>query len=297
MADNDVIGNLDNLISTVSGETPEYTVKDSNVDMIKAIDKCIDAAKGITGTTYEYANPDTDILHKMDDLADAIASSGGGGGSTTLIEKSITSNGTYKASDDSADGYSKVSVSVSPNVDSKSITENGTYNATSDELDGYSSVTVSVTPNLGTKSISENGTYAASSDNLDGYSSVTVSGVAPTFALHSGKIKNTDGSISEDSDYMYTDAFPMPNGEITFDVGTTGSFDYEGLTIYDENGDYVDYYNPTSRYRVVDLSSYYASGSRFIRLSFAVSRLQYVMCHDWVNGIMYSTEIPTQFKS
>lgn len=35
--------------------------------------------------------------------------SGGG----TLIEKTITQNGTYNASDDSADGYSKVVVNVS----------------------------------------------------------------------------------------------------------------------------------------------------------------------------------------
>ena len=39
--------------------------------------------------------------------------SGGGGGGSTLIEKAITANGTYDASDDSADGYSKVTVNVS----------------------------------------------------------------------------------------------------------------------------------------------------------------------------------------
>ena len=36
----------------------------------------------------------------------------GGGGSATLITKSITANGTYSASDDSADGYSEVTVNV-----------------------------------------------------------------------------------------------------------------------------------------------------------------------------------------
>lgn len=41
-----------------------------------------------------------------------VSSGGGGGGSATLIEKSITENGTYNASDDSADGYSKVTVDV-----------------------------------------------------------------------------------------------------------------------------------------------------------------------------------------
>lgn len=36
----------------------------------------------------------------------------GGGGSATLATKSITSNGTYNASSDNADGYSSVTVSV-----------------------------------------------------------------------------------------------------------------------------------------------------------------------------------------
>lgn len=38
---------------------------------------------------------------------------GGGGGSATLITKTITENGTYDAEDDSADGYSSVTVNVS----------------------------------------------------------------------------------------------------------------------------------------------------------------------------------------
>lgn len=37
---------------------------------------------------------------------------GGGGGDATLITKSITANGTYDAEDDSADGYSSVTVTV-----------------------------------------------------------------------------------------------------------------------------------------------------------------------------------------
>jgi len=83
---------------------------------------------------------------------------GGGGGSATLIEKTITANGEYNASDDSADGYSKVDVNV-PNtytaedegkvVDSgalvaqtampSEVTENGTVDTTL-----YNSVTVNV---------------------------------------------------------------------------------------------------------------------------------------------------------
>ena len=67
-----------------------------------------------------------------------------GGGSAVLIEKSVTDNGTYTASDDSADGYSKVVVDVEPDLITKSITANGTYTALEDEAGGYSAVTVNV---------------------------------------------------------------------------------------------------------------------------------------------------------
>lgn len=100
----------------------------------------------------------------------AVVTNNGGAEGT----KTITTNGVYNALDDSLDGYSTVTVNVSPNVGTKNVTANGTYNASSDSLDGYSSVTVAVSPNVGTKSITDNGTYNASSDNLDGYSSVTV---------------------------------------------------------------------------------------------------------------------------
>lgn len=85
MADNDVIGGLDNLIDTVSGETPAYQYKDPNTDMMKAISKCIDAVTGETGTEYTYKDPNTDVIQKMDELAGAIAESGGGGGGSLII--------------------------------------------------------------------------------------------------------------------------------------------------------------------------------------------------------------------
>ena len=43
-----------------------------------------------------------------------IAPEGSGGGSATLVTKTITANGTYDAEDDSADGYSEVTVNVQP---------------------------------------------------------------------------------------------------------------------------------------------------------------------------------------
>lgn len=93
-----------------------------------------------------------------------VSSGGGGGGGSTLIEKSISANGVYNASEDSADGYSKVTVDVANSytaedegkvVDNgalvaqtamtEEITENGTVDTTL-----YSSVTVNVPSGGGT---------------------------------------------------------------------------------------------------------------------------------------------------
>lgn len=58
-------------------------------------------ANEVTGTS------DTNLSDAVHTLA-----SGYGGGSATLITKTITANGTYSAEDDSADGYSSVTVNV-----------------------------------------------------------------------------------------------------------------------------------------------------------------------------------------
>jgi hypothetical protein len=62
--------------------------------------------------------------------------------SAELIDKTITDNGVYNASDDSADGYRQVVVALP--LGAKTITQNGTYNASSDNVKGFSSVTINV---------------------------------------------------------------------------------------------------------------------------------------------------------
>lgn len=83
---------------------------------------------------------------------------GGGGTSATLIEKPITANGTYNASADGADGYSKVVVNV-PNVipddyikpsGTLPITENGIHDVTE-----YASVSVNVASSGGGDTLKE----------------------------------------------------------------------------------------------------------------------------------------------
>lgn len=88
---------------------------------------------------------------------DKLTLSGGGGGST-LIEKNITANGTYNASDDSADGYSKVTVNVSGGVTPAgtkviSIAENGT---TTEDVTQYADVQISVNVPATSKNVQVN---------------------------------------------------------------------------------------------------------------------------------------------
>ena len=92
--------------------------------------------------------------------------SSGGGGSTTLIEKSITANGEYNASDDSADGYSKVTVDVANSytqADEGKVVSNGTLVAQTTHAE-----------------ITENGTYDITTNNSV---SVNVSGGDDNFGI------------------------------------------------------------------------------------------------------------------
>lgn len=114
-----------------------------------------------------------------------------------------------------------------------------------------------------------------------------------TVKLYQGKIAHSDGQVVADSNYYYTDYFPI-SADVTFDMGVeTSSDNYMGLYMYKNDKSYVSdwYWNPTKRYRNLNnLGTYIAQGATWLRLSFPTNKLQYIMLHDWVNGIMYSTE-------
>lgn len=108
-------------------------------------------------------------------------------GPLNLIAKSITSNGTYSASSDNADGYSSVTVNVSgggsPTLQSKTATPTTSQQTIQPDngYDGLSQVTVNAIPSQyivpsGNKAITANGTgidvaeYATVSVNVSGSS-------------------------------------------------------------------------------------------------------------------------------
>ena len=91
-----------------------------------------------------------------------------------LDELDVDENGTYIATQEGCQAFSKVTVNVEPDLTTKGIEANGTYNASDDGADGYDSVVVDVHPNCGAITLTRNGTYHSSSDQLDGYSEVKV---------------------------------------------------------------------------------------------------------------------------
>lgn len=121
-----------------------------------------------------------------------------GGGGTTLIEKSVSANGTYKASDDSADGYSKVVVSVPASaVDTG--TKNITANGTNQDVVGYAKVDVAV-PNSYTASdegkVVSNGALVSQGSNT-----VTQNGTVDTTLINSLTV-NVSGGGSTETPYV-----------------------------------------------------------------------------------------------
>ena len=152
-----------------------------------------------------------------------------------LDELDVDENGTYTASQEGCQAFSKVTVNVEPDLTTKGIDANGTYNASDDGADGYDSVVVDVHPNCGAITLTRNGTYHSSSDQLDGYSEVKVNvagsggsvvtgtaveGIAvsnlnagQTVHIYS-KGDNTGDGISAVVDGAYNGSAFMYNGEV-----------------------------------------------------------------------------------
>jgi hypothetical protein len=144
-----------------------------------------------------------------------VGEGGGGGGGSTLIEKSITENGVYNASDDSADGYSKVTVDVStdghtvvlttiPNAEVTLTSVDNTYTGTADntgelQLNGVAVGTYTVSATYdGAASDSTTITIQDHMVTEDSFASLTISASANT------SITVTDGTVTKTLEYTGT---------------------------------------------------------------------------------------------
>ena len=101
--------------------------------------KPTDSIEGIkiqNGSSFRELDTGKRFLFDAENTTWNEVSSGGGGGGSTLIEKSISANGIYNASEDSADGYSKVTVNVpSGGVEFKNTPTDFSLNTNIDNLD------------------------------------------------------------------------------------------------------------------------------------------------------------------
>ena len=92
-----------------------------------------------------------------------------------LIDKTITANGTYLASEDNADGYNEVTAAIPVNTLMQTLwaTSNSNYVASDYGYDGFKQVNVRIYPTTTTTNFTENGTYTRP-NGIDGWRQVTV---------------------------------------------------------------------------------------------------------------------------
>lgn len=171
----------------------------------------------------------------------------GGGGEANIIEKTITENGTYDATDEDADGYNPVIVNTKTiiNLESKDdydeLTEDEKY---SGDVYRYP-VPVEYASNryrlsymnenytkmiLTTRTLTQNGVFFASTYGADGYAFVTVAVPGQNLQPHTFNINGTypasdfgvDGfsSVTINVPQQTPTTFNLNNGLIADDVGT-----------------------------------------------------------------------------
>lgn len=128
--------------------------------------KPTDSIEGIkiqNGSSFRELDTGKKFLFDAENTTWNEVSSGGGGGGSILIEKSITANGVYNASDDSADGYSKVTVDV-PNSytaeDEGKVVDNGALVAQTTHAEitenGIYDITTNNSVSVNVSAVSEN---------------------------------------------------------------------------------------------------------------------------------------------
>lgn len=178
---------------------------------------------------------DLNLSVPMDGEVGIITNIGGGGAPAVLVEKSVTANGVYNASADSADGYSKVTVAVpasAVDTGTKSITSNGVHSVV-----GYASADVNVPTGItptGTKSITTNGTHDVTS-----YASADVNVPNSYSASDEGKVVDGGALVAQTSDTVTTnDTYDTTLiNSLTVNVSGGASIEkgYEALTFSSDN--------------------------------------------------------------
>jgi hypothetical protein len=183
----------------------------------------------------------------------------------TLITKEITENGTYDASDESADGYSSVTVNVEPVLQEKTATENG--DVTPDEgYDGLSKVVVNVASTGGLdklnwyctnmKRLPTFGSYKGESldDILSGVDTSLVSDFSYIFDRTSGitSLPELNTQNGTNFKYMFNSATNLQSVfEIDFEKATSADYMFQGCSSLS----YVKFKNMDKNTKAITISN------------------------------------------
>lgn len=213
-----ISGNVSDALSTIEGRGVTIP-SGSNSDDLSTLIAQIEGPETvnlINGKNYIFT----------DDGEGNITITEDSGSGVVLTTKNVTANGTYSAEDDSADGYSSVTVNV-PGITptgTVSITENGTTDVTN-----YASASVNVQPDLQAKSVtpSESSQVVTPDSGYDGLSQVTVGAIPSEYVVPSGSTEITENGTHDVSGYASA-VVDVPSGwtkvaETSYSISTTGT--------------------------------------------------------------------------
>lgn len=232
----------------------------------------------------------TQLNSDLTDVADAIRTKGGtssllsfptgfvnaveaiqtGGGSATLIEKSITANGTYNASSDNADGYSKVVANV-PNTyaagDEGKVVSNGALVAqTSDTVTANDTYDTTLINSLTVNVSGGGGGNVAAINILNGVS------IVPGYIDAGGNL-SSQSSTTREITTDYIDVSGHLSGHIYTVYTGSGGGAWFAYAFYDSSYSIVgsrtvQSSNTPSVLAVLPRIDIPASGVKYVRMSF-----------------------------
>lgn len=113
----------------------------------------------------------------------------------------------------------------------------------------------------------------------------------------SGKIDNQTGTITADSDYIYTDWIPWANGDFIFDIGFTTTTTGTAVTVYKDDKTYIDYWTPNTRFRSINGRPNYSSGGRWCRISGPLSNFNDILLINKADSVLYCACEPYQISN
>ena len=166
------------------------------------------------------------------------------------------------------------------------IAKNGTYSATLTSSGDFD-VTITMGGTDVTSLVYNDSTGAISIAEVTGALVITaVVEVEPQIEIYDGYAIDTDGSMVAASGKSATDFIPISAIKLVWSAGATGTTSNRyNLVLYNENKEYIEYYNANGDYRMLDLTSHaQASSIAFIRITFLTSKINTRICYDITNG-------------